>query len=249
MRISKGPRHYVKKIKGIASKNQALANRIERYKTKAGKIAIKRRGYTDYNKLFKIGFNKSIIETLVGMGKKRLSIIDDGAGVGNFLAEIKSQLLNKGIISKTTALTLTPNENLEKRKINGVIDNVVVGPAEYYVPKKPVDAIFSLFGSITYTDPSVRKEHVLKFAHSLKKGGIMMVGFHFVKSFDRLSSESILWGLSKNPNPSRRMKIETETRGIEKAFRKQGFEAKFTRLNPISSEQLPNYILIVRRIK
>ena len=65
---------------------------------------------------------------LADLGKKKLDIIDDGAGVGKFLAELKEEPLKRKITSRTIALTLESNRQLERRKKTGQIDEVVVGP-------------------------------------------------------------------------------------------------------------------------
>ena len=109
--------------------------------------------------------------------------------------------------------------SLEKKR---EIDEVVLGPAENFIPEKPFDAIISLFGSIHYTLSSLRKEHLLKFAYSLKKGGLMLIGFEPLE-------EPFSTAMRK---------------GIERSFAKRGFEAEFFLTK---DSILPYWILFVKR--
>ncbi len=185
-------------------------------------------GFRHYNKVFRFALNNEILDELkkIPRGKKRpLVIVEDGAGEGVFLAKLKSELRKAGIPCETTALELTNNFELLKKFVRKEIDKLPVGPAENFVPEKPVDAIISLHGSIHFTLKDLRKDHLLKFAHSLRKGGIMLVGFS--------GQAGIL---------NRKQKTE-----LERAFQKRGFQAKFhvyPKLFPLGA---PDAILILRR--
>ena len=244
MRISKAPKFYRDRIRklrktspGKKSLTYAIGHRREN------------RGYREYNFLFRKALGGSIIEALIALGRKSLEIIDDGAGDGRFLKEIKKKLSKAGIKSRTIALSLGGNENLAlKRKLNH-IDELKLGSAEDFLPEKPADAIFSFLGSISYVEDLVRKEHLLKFAHSLKKGGIMMVGFELQTERRESKHGIIARGLSRNPKQYQEIESETEMKGIEKAFYKQGFDAKFSRSNILTQQGYPNWVIIVRRVK
>ncbi|MBU2099905.1 hypothetical protein KKG83_05875 [Candidatus Micrarchaeota archaeon] len=215
----KGSAYYAERVKRkINERKQAFLSHLQ---PKLGQESLWRqfsKNYFFYDKCFKIGFGRSLLDVLKKLPKSKrqpLRIMEDGAGNGNCLASIKERLAKLGISTETTALSLTALPELAEKKQTGTIDNVLVGLAEGFVPKKPVDVIISLNGSIHTTMPHIKKDHLLKFAHSLKKGGIMLIRFAEPK------------GLSREPNENRRISVLNEARGIERAFDKRGFEAKF----------------------
>ncbi len=149
-----------------------------------------------------------------------LRVLDDGAGDGRFLEELKQKMLSKNIPTNTVALSLTKNPKLLEQKRQKTVDEVFVGLAEKWVPEKPFDLIVSFFGSINYAIPGLQKDHLLKFAHSLKKGGVMIARLDL-------------------PEPIQRKAIA----GIEKSFEKRGFKARFYYIGEEA------YDLIVQRIR
>jgi hypothetical protein len=235
-----GPEYYRKRTKQLRRKTKR--------KWYSGFFQEKGRHYEQYNKLFSVGLGCSIVDALVGLGRKKLTIVDDGAGKGHFLAELKPMLKEKGIESETIALSVSRRLTLWMKKKKGLIDEVFLKDAAEFVPKKPVDAIFSFFGSISYIEDLVRKEHVLKFAHSLRKGGIMAVGLNVVRVMGESRAGDIHRGLSRDPI-DRIMSLETEMKGIERAFEKRGFEASFVPSGLPSRKAYPNWMLILKRVK
>jgi len=115
---------------------------------------------------------------------KPLRIIEDGPGKGIFLSQIKHLLTKKGIKSITTGLAFRNNSKLKAALKAGEIDYIKTGPAELFVPKEPVDAIFSMCGSLNYAKEGMEITHLMKFAQCLKKGGLMMIGGTNLKSKD-----------------------------------------------------------------
>lgn len=215
------------------------------------------RSYSDYNRTFENGF-KSFLKlgptanfadalSTIHKSNQPMRILDEGAGRGYFLAELKEILKKRGIKTITTALTLHNNPELENSRRAGMINEVVVGNAEFFVPKKPFDAIFSMYGSLGYTLPQLRKEHLLKFAYSLRRGGIMMVGFKF--KYEGIELSDVNRGLSGNPKKqrdiSKGLSLENEMEGIERTFEKRWFDAKFYSVE--GTRSMPNWMLIVRR--
>ncbi len=229
----RGAAYHTKRVqKKIAENKEEFAKKNYDNLTREKGIGrlpwIKHRGYDRYNVFFK----KVIKIDLVDLAKKipreknqSLEILDEGAGEGNFLSEIKFKLAEEGIKSNTTAISLRPNKDLTQKRIIESVNSVYLGQAENYFPKKKYDLIFSLYGSIHYTPNFLKKDHLLKYAHSLKKSGAMLIGFDF---YDQLGSRFQL-------------------KEIEKGFAKRGFQAKLVNANPPSGLMLPKYILFVRR--
>ena len=130
-------------------------------------------------KFFNKGLQLSIEDALLMIQRAKgqpLRIVEDGPGKGIFLSQLKAILAKKGVKTITTGLAFRNNPELKDALKAGRIDCVENGPAELFVPKKPVDAIFSLCGSLYYVEQEVGVRHLLKFAYCLKKGGLLMVG-------------------------------------------------------------------------
>ena len=89
------------------------------------------------------------------------------------------------------ATTLTQNKALSELKSKGVIDRVITGPAELHVPSREYDLILSIYGSLHYAYPQIREDHFLKYAHSLRRGGVLLSGLSRYDSelIERLESE------------------------------------------------------------
>ena len=244
-RVLKAPDYYAKRIAGKMKIAPGRAEHFRDLETKSLRGGWNSsRGYTAYNDLFggllgnffgepRMNLESALARLAETRGKRGITIVDDGAGRGDFLSQIKRRLEGKGLKARAIALTLHTNKELRALEKNKVIDKVVEGKAEEYLPAKEADAIFSLYGSISYAMPAIRKDHLLKFATSLGKGGFMCVGFALEK------------GLSASPIGKRRMQIETEMMGVERAFEKRGFRAKF--YGPINEWDLPNWVLIAQR--
>jgi hypothetical protein len=268
------PKAQVAKVKKIIadklrlSWGKSLRNTLENEKkvtkNQQGTWLFDRDYYRNYNPFFRQGLGRffgrqeamdiheafRIIAAENGSGTKRnpFRILEDGAGHGIGLAGLNEELSRMGITTHTTALTLKTNPQLEKLKQEGAISEIVPGLAEFYIPKKPFDAIISVAGSMTHTPNRITKEHLLKFAYSLKRGGIMLVDFHPGQLYSK--------------NMYSRKNTEKFLSGLENSFRKRGFEAQITfdgqnwrQTNipiwpkPISTPDMPPYMLIVRRIK
>jgi len=190
------------------------------------------RGYRIYNRSFKAILGKSIVDALRVIPRKEgtpLTIIHDGIGEkARFSTELKSKLNKLKISSRIIGFSLEPSPEA-KAKVGTVLWRLVEGPAEKHLPKKPVDAIISEFGSIDYAYPKVQKNHLLKLAYSLKKGGILMAGLGGGTIVDK--------------------RFMT---GVVKAFQKRGFEARFGKPKLFSplvnfSGTYPTFVLFVRR--
>lgn len=208
------------------------------------------RGYHEsYNPFFRQGlgefFNKSAPlsihqalkliakETRRGTTNNPLRILEDGAGQGVAISELETELTRLGLKTKNSTLTLKSNPKLEALKKSGVISEINLGRAEFYVPQKPVDVIISVAGSISHLLPRLQKEHLLKFAYSLRRGGILLASF----SPQILSSKR---DYSKREN-------EKFMQGIVKSFQKRGFQAQIIP-NHQNVADMPTHMLIVRRI-
>jgi hypothetical protein len=226
----KGPRNYVKRIVRKVRQKRASFLGEEIYWWNNRSYARSYNPFFSFG-LYQAGFGTSILDALQRIAKPRqiMRLLEDGAGEGVFLGELKQRLSAIGISTETTALSLASNEKLSEKKKSGKIDNIRIGNAEFFIPAKPFDAIFSLYGSINYADPGIQKEHLLKFAHSLKRNGLMLVGLDIEL-------------------PGFRVSFLDE---ITRAFEKQGFFARFYKYSEDRSEKrtLPHWILIVKRLK
>lgn len=183
-------------------------------------------------------------------GNRPLAIVEDGAGQGYFLATLKELLAINGIPCKTTALAVKENESLKELRTVGKIDRIVTGPAELYFPKSPVDWIVSYNGSITYSMNSIQKAHLLKFASALNRGGIMAIIFDagVKKNLHGLKQAATLL---ETPKRGKRISLRQEMDGIERAFEKRGFRAKFYYKAPYERNEYALHAgcLLVQRVK
>ncbi len=206
--------------------------------------------------LRKMGLGNDIADAVsrIPRGRKKpLDVLEDGPGSGIFLGEFKEYLKEKGIDTHTTGVDFHYADTLKQMQKYGKIDKVVHGIAEFFTPEKRYHAIFSMMGSVHYTINAFRKDQLLKFASALRKGGIMMVGFQIgnAKEPGAFLRMDITDGLSPKPKENRRMPIEKEMEGIEKAFVKRGYAAKFLKFDEKIGARynLPNWMLIVKRLR
>jgi ubiquinone/menaquinone biosynthesis C-methylase UbiE len=102
--------------------------------------------------------------------RRKIKILDVGAGKGHFLAELKSELGNK---IHTTALDIYEHEELNEKYKKGQIDELVYESAELFLPTQTYDIIVSNLGGLKY---SLMPDLVIrKLAHSLRKDGILLI--------------------------------------------------------------------------
>lgn len=214
--------------------NELKRNRLKDTATrKTLNTWINNRKFKKYRTVFEpglklMGIGQNIIDAFARIPRKnnrKLIVLEDGAGEGNALVNLKKLLTRTGIPSKTIGLSLGANPELIKKKQAGLIDELVIKPGELFVPKKPVDVIISNFGSIEYAWRGLRKDHILKLAYSLRKGGIMLIGINLG-----------VYGKS--------------IKGIETAFVKRGFNAKFFITPEKASMQyptLPPFTFVIQR--
>lgn len=180
-----------------------------------------------------------------------IRIMDDGAGNGFFLHGFKDILSQNKIPCTTTAISLHDEDTLHQSTFDGnTIDHVHIGPAERYTPTESQDIIISTAGSISYTHPRLRKNQLLKYAESLSKEGILIVGFYFSGSKSipggvREKTATIHPHLLQNKPPAR-VNYDMEKKAISRAFEKRGFAARFFETK---AHSMPGSILVVRRKK
>ncbi|MCX6803040.1 MAG: hypothetical protein NTY48_00545 [Candidatus Diapherotrites archaeon] len=270
-----GAKYYVERVKKLhekhAEKKRILARSLK-WAQENDKFEMDRT-FFDYNQIFTTGLSAffgsehatllSVVSEMSKRKKKPLNIIEDGAGNGAFLREFQKKLASTGSAPRITALTLAETPGLSELKRTGVIKELYTGDAELFVPKQPADLIVSLAGSINYHISQVGKDHLLKYAHSLGKNGLMLISMDLLPHFDPNAAHRTV-GLSRNPKSNRKMSIGTELAGIEKAFEKRGFKAKFfwhreidktkPPTEPLQAflwqekrETIPNLLLIVQR--
>ena len=254
-RKAKGPAVHVERLKGKAGSREwrehverlAGQERLARQRKPFQWVDSREYGM-HYNPFFKKGLGLffgvkgglDLVEALKripGRKGRKMVVVDDGAGQGNALAGIKERLEKLGIGCEAVALAFETSPELEEKVKAGKIDRVVAGPAERFVPKKQVDAVVSYYGSVHYTLEDLKREHLLKFAYSLRKGGLLLVGFDSNRG-GRVSAEAVF--------EERRMQ-----RAIVRAFEKRGFRAgvyqKPRELERSVRQKVPDFMLIVQR--
>jgi SAM-dependent methyltransferase len=193
---------------------------------------IKNREYSDYNQLFRRFLGADITEFIQKMSvglKRPIRILDDGAGYGFFLNELKKNLSSLGVSSHTTALVLDATDVLKELVRKKYVDELYEGPAEYYLPKEEYDLIFSLYGSIHYTQSTFAREILLKYCRSLSKGGYAVIGLTIPLSTI--------------------FNIVRVRDAVKNSLNKQGFQADFYESGVPWDSNLPSIVLIVKRIR
>lgn len=217
--------------------------------------------HNNYNPFFSVGlgafFKKSspldihqalkIVASEIGSGTKNcpFRILEDGSGHGVALEELNTVLKKYGMNTIVTATSLKTNPQLEHLKKEGKINSIVTGNAEFFVPTKPVDAIISVAGSLQHNIPMITKNHLLKYAYSLKRGGILLMSFHPGWLYAK--------GLYSRKQPVKFMN------GVLNSLKKKGFEAVIYpnpseynaasgRVGSTFAPDMPSHMLILRRI-
>ncbi len=186
-----------------------------------------------------------------------LRVLDDGAGFGLALARLKEKLQKQGIQTHTTAVVLRPHKKLSELHAKRRIDHVHAGLSEFFDPKKPQDLILSIRGSMLTTLPEFRKDLLLKYCHSLAKGGVLVMEFPVQQKpeeFDVLETEqdpsreleTISTRLSARSNAASLKPMKEEMHAIEKSFSKRGFNARFIEVPPFGATK-QTFVLIVQR--
>lgn len=181
---------------------------------KSGQYILDRK-FADYNFIFKelvisptiersSAFKKEIISTLSYLERKykksEINVLDDGAGKGYFLAELKEKwnsLKERKLVSadlKTTAVSLTRSlvaKNIDFKKIGNVLN---------FIPERKYDLILSVYGGFHYTQKALQREVLLKYLYSLNKGGLAILSFDtflLKTSMGKAHREQVIEGLKK----------------------------------------------------
>lgn len=251
-----------KKPNGMVSLQKDLINKkltdkalLQRLKSSERKLKVSdksgrytlNRNYGDYNFIFKqiitnhiieksSVFKRDIISTLSAFErkykKKEINVLDDGAGKGYFLADLKEKwnsLKERKLVSadlKTTAVSLTRSvvaKNIDLKKIGNVLN---------FIPERKYDLILSVYGGFHYTQTPLKKEVLLKYLYSLNKGGIAIFSFN-------------TFLLKTSMGQEQRVQV---INGLEK----RGFRADFSYLPQKFKKRtpdLPDVYLFVERVK
>lgn len=192
------------------------------------------RNYANYNTIFNRLFSshkilkRDIVHTLRVMAyrhkKKKISVLDDGAGKGYFLAQLKEKwnaLKKEGKVKaslETTAVTLSSKTIALKN-----IDEIKKGNVANFLPTKKYDLIISVYGGFEYTIPEIQKEVLLKYCYSLNKGGVGVFGIEFT--------------------------LLPKITSIQNAFEKRGFKFDLMSMKKNIFEKLPSNYLVIERVK
>ena len=193
----------LEKKKETKTHKQYIKAIIERDKTKEWPME---RSLEEYNACFKPALNKTGLGSdLFDFLKKRyqhtkepVSVLDLGAGEGNFLADLKKILLGNKIPNKLESLSLVDNISAKNQIL--IDQKHLISAVDQKLTKK-YDLIIDVYSAINYELDSVKKNLILKYAYSLKKGGTLLIA-----------------GIYKSPESKR---------NILAHLRKQGFNAMF----------------------
>ncbi|MBS3061162.1 MAG: hypothetical protein J4215_01105 [Candidatus Diapherotrites archaeon] len=264
----RGAQTYVRRIKSALRRRPLLRKGLERRFKRMELFAREyphrgweaSRGLSEYNLFFgnalkRFFYARRSLDIAAAFSKiaslhRPFRVLEDGPGEGFALSDLKKALTKQGIKSHVIGLAAHHLDSLRELKREREIDDVISSKAEFFLPKERVDAVISVFGSTSYTLRALRKNVILKFVYSLNRNGLLLMGFHFSsRSETRLAT--ISGGLSEQPVRNRTLSVEQEMKGIERAFEKQGFKARFF---PVSSHRrvvdlAPNWVLIVQRIE
>lgn len=120
-----------------------------------------------------------LVSILSSKRKKQVNVLEDGPGKGTAMKQFREKLEKKGVTPYIVGVHVERrNPWLEKRKAQGVFDELHHGLAEHYVPTRKFDCIISFFGSVFHAPKFVQAEHIKKFAFSLNRGGIFVAAIH-----------------------------------------------------------------------
>ena len=181
--------------------------------------------FSPYLRQMKLGGDIVQAITSIAPKARQLRVLDDGAGSGQILVKLASELKKRGIKMHSTALSYEVPKLLKAKLQRGYINKIESGLAEDYLPSQKYDVIISHLGSMhgtLYTE-IFRKDHVLKFAYSLNKKGILMAAI----------------SISLSPR---------KAASIEKTFKKRGFRAGCFCLQGIDFVSGPLAILLIQRL-
>lgn len=256
MRYSRAPEFYVKRVESMNKRFKRDAE-MRCFRVKAGHIDGHPHKFTTDRELYQYNFffspalrdffgkRISIADALLQIprGKNQaLRICEDGPGKGYALNELIRDIGEKVKVD-ATALTMVPEKELLSSAEYLPI-KIVIGDAETFVPKKPIHSIISFFGSVHFSQTDSRfykvtKDHLLKFAHSLTKGGLMLTAMYDEKIESQFSEMK---------------KIEKRFKEIEASFLKRGFKAKFYLIPHgegyvSGAKSWPNLVFLIRREK
>lgn len=206
----KASNHFTRLIKSVldkkhetASHKQYIKSIIERDKVKDWPIT---RGLQEYNNCFDVALKKTGLGTDIFdylqrrylKTKEPVTVLDLGGGTGYFLADLKKLFNSQQIPSKLESLSLHDNLSPESKRL--IDKKHIISAVDQKLTKK-YDLIVDVFSAINFEFDSVKKNLILKYAYSLKKGGTLLIA-----------------GIYKSPES----KIN-----ILAHLRKQGFNAAF----------------------
>lgn len=218
----------------LASENRVWQKENERQLRKADKIGyVNYRGLMDYSDYFRELVDDEIItlaRKIAAKKRKPIKVLDDGAGNGRFLSELKSELKRQGIECETTAATLFANKELMKKVERKEVNRVKISSVVEHVPDRKYDLITSRYGGIFYQDfktPNSRRNELLKAlllrsAYSLEKNGVALIMFN--NKPIRKTGSALILHLTESP---RKPNVEEgHWQGIVRSMEKRGFRIK-----------------------
>lgn len=206
----KASNHFTRLIKSVLEKKHEAAShksymKILSEKDKFQEWPIKR-NLQEYNDCFSVALQKlrlgkdipDYLKRRYLKTKEPVTVLDLGGGTGYFLADLKKLFNSQQIPSKLESLSLHDNLSPESKRL--IDKKHIISAVDQKLTKK-YDLIVDVFSAINFEFDSVKKNLILKYAYSLKKGGTLLLA-----------------GIYKSPESKN---------NISAHLRKQGFEASF----------------------
>ncbi|MDQ5912044.1 MAG: hypothetical protein QG568_257 [Patescibacteria group bacterium] len=158
----------------------------------------------------------------------KISVLELGAGEGVALSQIKGMDVDS---IETTAVEVDEQKAEMLAGVSGV-DKVENVTAEAFLPEHRYNLIYDMYGSVSYTQREFRKDLILKYCHSLKKGGVMLIAFDFYIYHDEQLDKDRPWIIQNSLSPTSDLEVDQvelvrQIRGIETTLEKMGFKAIF----------------------
>ncbi len=239
-------RDRVKEIRSVEPK--AAKNHADELSWAKRSGWIETRGFLDISNSLERKVGIQLVGEIEKIARLRgqVNMLEDGPGKGLFLDQLLTRMKLKHIPYSVDIISLDPFHSVEHS-----IHRKHIGLAEEFVPDRQYDLIFSNAASINYAHYKWQREHLLSFAHSLRKNGLMVVGFYLSKTKSPAAVNFTLLKNTPDREIQRRAKYKDwegpwnhEMNGIARSFQKQGFNAQF-----YFDTYLEMHFLVVRRIR
>ncbi|MEI7961312.1 MAG: hypothetical protein WCI04_03165 [archaeon] len=256
---------------GLPENQRRFAERFkEMRKLSEMDLCSKGRDYGAYNVTFSRTMSLSLLSAAkrISIEKRKqrvkpvIQILEEGMGYGIFVQTFREKLNSNGIKNRITAIDSEPfawpelrgkadKINLRRRKSfvklgaqgQVTVDEFHQMAAEHFEPKRHFDMIFLMYSTANYMIPEVRREHLLKNAHSLSRNGFMQIE---VKTGNE--PNSLVKPFFQTPKGEINL-TRKEIPLIKREFERDGFVVKIMRVKFSWKNTSLHYRLIVTRKK